>query len=85
MLSDVTGKTEISAQTVFSQAILAVKTKLIENIKSTEKYNDFIEDRIRWVITVPAIWEDDAKKFMRECAQEVRWYKCSHCELSIYA
>ena len=72
MLSDVTGKTEISAKTVFSQAILAVKTKLIENIKSTAKYNDFTEDRIRWVITVPAIWEDDAKLFMRECAQEVR-------------
>ena len=72
MLSDVTGKTEISAKTVFSQAILAVKTKLIGNIKSTEKYNDFTEDRIRWVLTVPAIWEDDAKLFMRECAQEVR-------------
>jgi hypothetical protein len=57
---------------VFSQAILAVKTKLIENIISTTKYNDFTEDRIRWVLTVPAIWEDDAKLFMRECAQEVR-------------
>jgi hypothetical protein len=57
---------------VFSQAILAVKTKLIENIISTAKYNDFTEDRIRWVLTVPAIWEDDAKLFMRECAQEVR-------------
>ena len=72
MLSDVTGKTEISAKTVFSLAILAVKTKLIENIKSTSKYNEFTEDRIRWVLTVPAIWEDDAKLFMRECAQEVR-------------
>jgi hypothetical protein len=70
MLSDVTGNTKISAKTLFPKAILAVKTKLIEKIKWTAKYTDFTEDKIRWVLTVPAIWEeDDAKLFMRECDQ----------------
>jgi hypothetical protein len=72
MLTDFTGTKSASAKTVFSKAISAVKTKLIEKIKSTSKYIDFTEDKIRWVLTVPAIWEDDAKLFMRECAQEVR-------------
>jgi hypothetical protein len=62
MLSDVTGKTEISAKTVFSLAILAVKTKLIETIISTRKYNEFTEDRIRWVLTVPVIRKPLSRK-----------------------
>ena len=27
---------------------------------------------VRWVITVPAIWKDSAKKFMRQAAEQVR-------------
>ena len=30
-----------------------------------------MEDNILWVLTVPAIWSDRAKKFMREVAQKV--------------
>lgn len=26
---------------------------------------------IKWVLTVPAIWSDAAKKFMRRCATDV--------------
>lgn len=28
---------------------------------------------IRWVLTVPAIWDDGAKQFMREAAVKVMW------------
>ena len=28
-------------------------------------------ENIRWVLTVPAIWSDKAKNFMREVAEEV--------------
>lgn len=28
-------------------------------------------DAIKWVLTVPAIWSDAAKKFMRRCATDV--------------
>ena len=29
---------------------------------------------IQWVLTVPAIWNDPAKQFMREAAQKVKKY-----------
>lgn len=29
------------------------------------------EDDIHWILTVPAIWADSAKQFMREAAYEV--------------
>ena len=40
--------------------------------RGQETANDLVyEDDIHWVITVPAIWEDAAKLFMREAASEV--------------
>jgi hypothetical protein len=30
-----------------------------------------VETDIHWVLTVPAIWKDNAKQFMREAAQQV--------------
>ena len=35
------------------------------------------ESHIRWVITVPAIWPDESKLFMREAAFKVRFYQHS--------
>ena len=32
----------------------------------------FLKDDIRWVITVPAIWRQEAKQFMREAAYQVK-------------
>jgi hypothetical protein len=32
---------------------------------------DFCSLVIHWVLTVPAIWKDNAKQFMREAAQQV--------------
>jgi len=32
----------------------------------------FQPDEIHWVLTVPAIWNDAAKQFMREAAEAVR-------------
>jgi hypothetical protein len=28
-------------------------------------------DDVKWIITVPAIWSDAAKQFMREAAEQV--------------
>jgi hypothetical protein len=33
-----------------------------------------VENDIHWVLTVPAIWKDNAKQFMREAAQQVFFY-----------
>jgi hypothetical protein len=45
---------------------------------NTNSFNfSFLEEsQIKWVITVPAIWREDAKKFMREAA-----YKVTICKL----
>lgn len=33
------------------------------------------KDTVRWVLTVPAIWKQPAKQFMREAAYLVRMYR----------
>ena len=39
------------------------------------------EQDIHWVLTVPAIWNDVAKQFMREAAEEVSQHFCENLEL----
>ncbi|KAK3611846.1 hypothetical protein CHS0354_040520 [Potamilus streckersoni] len=54
---------------VFALAIGYLKNDLLENV--CKKMVDVIDaDRIRWVLTVPAIWDESAKQFMREAAVE---------------
>jgi hypothetical protein len=42
-----------------------------EDTKETLKSIDIREDEIKWVLTVPAIWSDQAKDFMRKSAEKV--------------
>ncbi|KAL3885515.1 hypothetical protein ACJMK2_025568 [Sinanodonta woodiana] len=67
-LEDATGK-ELSAKTVFSMAIKYLKDDLLKQCATggagIVKPND-----IMWILTVPAIWNDSAKQFMREAALE---------------
>lgn len=69
IIEDVTGK-PLSAMNVFAKSIEALMQHLFGifdqrgiKIKKTE---------IRWVLTVPAIWSDAAKQFMRKSAELVR-------------
>ena len=68
-LTDIKGK-ELPAMTVFSESIRYLKEHLLEALAkraTTMKVED-----IHWVLSVPAIWSDAAKQFMRESAVEVR-------------
>ncbi|XP_045204409.2 heat shock 70 kDa protein 12A-like isoform X2 [Mercenaria mercenaria] len=56
----------LSALTVFSEAIKYLKKNLTETI--FKRVTGFEESDIYWVLTVPAIWTDAAKQFMRESA-----------------
>ncbi|XP_061188823.1 heat shock 70 kDa protein 12A-like [Saccostrea echinata] len=47
---------------VFSDVILHLKNKIINDICQIK--SDVIEDDVLWVLTVPAIWNDEARKFM---------------------
>ena len=58
--------------TVFSLAIRYLKEDLMETCRK-RLVNDSLNDTdVYWVLTVPAIWNDSAKQFMRESANQVR-------------
>ncbi|CAG2206557.1 unnamed protein product [Mytilus edulis] len=66
LLEDITGKS-ISAIDVFALSIMALKNHLMASL---ETQGTGVESNdIRWVLTVPAIWTDNAKQFMRESAE----------------
>ena len=55
---------------IFSKALEYLKDKALEAIakQSGVKYK---AEEVLWVVTVPAIWKQSAKQFMREAAYEV--------------
>ena len=59
----------LDALTVFSLSIKALKDKLMKVLQ--EGYQGVQCNDVTWVITVPAIWNDSAKKFMRRAAEKV--------------
>ncbi|KAK3091538.1 hypothetical protein FSP39_020594 [Pinctada imbricata] len=65
-LTDDKGKT-MPAIKVFSALIEYMKDDLLE--RCTKQYEDFREEDLMWTITVPAIWTDSAKQFMREASE----------------
>ena len=67
-LEDVTGK-PLLAIDVFAMSIKALKSHML---KVLDKEGNTIEPHeIKWVLTVPAIWDDSAKLFMRKSAEKV--------------
>ncbi|KAL3879605.1 hypothetical protein ACJMK2_031893 [Sinanodonta woodiana] len=58
------------AKTVFSLVIRYLKEDMLKNIKDRLSSGHIKDDEITWVLTVPAIWTDAAKQFMREAAVE---------------
>ncbi|XP_060070185.1 heat shock 70 kDa protein 12A-like [Ylistrum balloti] len=67
-VEEVTGKKTLPAIDVFSHAIRYLKDHLMQTIqKMVEGINS---NDIKFVITVPAIWDDRAKQFMREAAKK---------------
>ncbi|XP_069129609.1 heat shock 70 kDa protein 12A-like [Argopecten irradians] len=57
---------QMTAMKVFTSSIGFLKDHLLQRCK-TQGTQIEMQD-IRWVLTVPAIWDDRAKQFMRECA-----------------
>ena len=67
-ITEVGGK-RAKALMVFSMSIKYMKDKIMAQL-NTETVNIGIDD-VKFVLTIPAIWEDDAKQFMRKAAEEV--------------
>ena len=68
MLADENGK-DMPAMDVFTAAIRFMKDHLMRTVG--HRMHGIVEADIRWVLTVPAIWDDAAKQFMREAAEKV--------------
>ena len=62
----------MSALDVFAAAIETLKELCIKSCNETYGITNLGVRDILWVLTVPAIWEDDAKMFMRKAAFKVR-------------
>ena len=54
---------------VFSGGIKFLKDHLFQNFQ--DRVPLLQDGDIHWVLTVPAIWDETAKKFMRKSAEEV--------------
>ena len=68
MIKDEMGK-PMEARKVFGAGIRYLKEHFFNKMKS--QLPETQEEDIRFVLTVPAIWNEGAKLFMREAAKEV--------------
>ena len=60
----------MKAMIIFTEAIRFLKQFLLQDLER-KGYKDFADDEIPWVITVPAIWSNASKQFMRKAAENV--------------
>ena len=56
---------------IFSKALEHLKEKALEAVHKQSGV-EYTAKEVRWVVTVPAIWKQSAKQFMREAAYQVR-------------
>lgn len=68
VLEDITGK-KVPAIDVFSLSIKALVKHLMDSLET--RGTGVIPNDIQWVLTVPAIWTDNSKQFMRKSAEKV--------------
>ncbi|KAK3099812.1 hypothetical protein FSP39_010132 [Pinctada imbricata] len=69
LLKEMTGTKEIPAIEVFTHCIRYLKDHLLNRLETGSGAKVYSGD-IQWVLTVPAIWDDPAKQFMREAAEQ---------------
>lgn len=46
----------------------------MEILKSLTKHSGYTIEDVHFIITIPAVWTDAAKQFMREAALEVNYF-----------
>ena len=70
-IKDEMGKS-LQALKVFSLSIEYLANDVIASIQTSLSGDKLKKSDINWVLTVPAIWSDAAKQFMREAAKEAQ-------------
>ena len=76
-IEDETGK-QLPALIVFCESLKFLKQSLLEEAKKQQ--TDIGVNDVKWILTVPAIWSDPAKAFMRRAAVEVRLSFLAYCQ-----
>ena len=61
---------ELSLMTIISQTLKFIADKAVT--KLTEQVGKVIPTKIRWILTVPALWGEEHKQFMRKAAVEAK-------------
>lgn len=59
---------ELDLMLVISESLKFISDKALEKLQ--EQVGKIQKGRIRWVLTVPALWTEDQKQFMRKAAFE---------------
>lgn len=59
---------ELSLMKVISQSLRYISEKALEKLQ--EQIGKIVTTKIRWVLTVPALWSEEHKHFMRKAAVE---------------
>ncbi|ESP02145.1 hypothetical protein LOTGIDRAFT_212681 [Lottia gigantea] len=67
-ISDANGKSQLAVD-VFANSLNFIKKHLLRAV-GAHLGCDPHPDTVRWVLTVPAIWDENAKQFMREAAHK---------------
>lgn len=83
-MSDLRGR-KLPAVKVFACVIKYLKDRVLKDLERLCLGSYWGEDK-SWVITLPAFWDDKAKKFMQSAAQEVsiiKQYKHKYDEIDI--
>lgn len=57
---------ELPLMTVISESLKFISEKALEKLE--EQVGKINKNKIRWVLTVPALWTEDQKQFMRKAA-----------------
>lgn len=69
-LLEARNRKRLRALDIFSKALKYLKDRALERIHEQSGV-EYTAKEVRWVVTVPAIWKQSAKQFMREAAYEV--------------
>ncbi|XP_052814740.1 heat shock 70 kDa protein 12A-like [Mya arenaria] len=74
-IEDVLGK-KLTAKTVFALCIRHLKEDAEKVMQQRITGSAIKDEEVLWVLTVPAIWNDPSKQFMREAAEEAGILRC---------
>ena len=58
----------MNLMTVISESLRFISDKAMKKLE--EQVGKLIKAKIRWVLTVPALWSEEHKQFMRKAAIE---------------